>query len=144
MESIFLFFYDYFKKRKRIFYIIFFLLFILVGFGATRIRVEEDISKFFPTDRKFEKATQVFQGSKFAEKLVMIVSLQDSIREPQPDSLIAFADSLVMRMQTELSPYVKSINFRVDDEVALKMYDLILQYLPVFLNEKDFEEIDSI
>ncbi|HEV8512350.1 MAG TPA: 1-acyl-sn-glycerol-3-phosphate acyltransferase [Cyclobacteriaceae bacterium] len=144
MESIFLFCYDYFKKRKKVFYVIFLLLFILVGFGATRIRVEEDISKFFPTDKKLEKATQVFQGSKFAEKLVMIVSLQDSIHEPQPDSLIAFTDSLVMRMQTELSLYIKSINFRVDDEVALKMYDLILQYLPVFLNEKDFDEINSI
>ena len=49
-------------------------LLLVIGFGVVNIRVEEDISKFFPTDKKLEKINQVFQSSKFAEKLVVMVS----------------------------------------------------------------------
>ncbi len=144
MESFFLFFYDYFKKRKRLLYIIFLGLFAFLGFWAGQIKVEEDISKFFPADKKLKKASQVFQNSKFTEKLVMIVSLKDTSASAQPEKLIDFTDSLVAQMQSDLSPFVKTVNYKVDDEIALKMYELIYQYLPVFLTEKDYEEVDSL
>jgi uncharacterized protein len=143
MESIFLFFYDYFKKRKALFYGIFGALFLLLGWGTSQIKIEEDVSKFFPSDKKLKKINQVFQGSKFAEKLVVMVSLKDSTQE-QPEKLIQFTDSLVANMQHELSPYIKNINYKVEDEVALKLFDLIGRYLPIFLTEKDFAALDSL
>ncbi len=143
MESIFLFFYDFFKKRKGLIYGIFGVLFLLLGWGASQIKIEEDISKFFPSDKKLKKVNQVFQGSKFAEKLVMMVSLKDTT-QTQPEKLIQFTDSLVAHMQSELSPFIKSINYKVDDESALQMLDLIDRYLPIFLTKKDFLELDSL
>ncbi len=144
MESFFLFFYDYFKKRKGLLFGIFGLLFLLMGFFASRIKVEEDISKFFPSDKKLKKVNQVFQDSKLAEKLVVMVSLKDTTQTAQPEKLISFTDSLVLLMQRELTPYVKNINYKVDDEIALSMLDVIDQYLPIFLTDKDFVELDSL
>src|SRR5579859_553724 len=144
METIFLFCYDYFKKRRTLLYSILAALFLLLGLGAASITIEEDISKFFPTNKKLAKVNQVFQGSKFAERLVVMVSLKDSASRPEPEKLIAFTDSLVAQMKREVSPYVKGINYRADDEAALAMLGFIGQHLPVFLNENDFNEIDAL
>jgi uncharacterized protein len=143
METIFLFFYDFFKERRGLLFGIFIVLFILMGWGASRIKVEEDISKFFPSDKKLKKVNQVFQDSKFAEKLVMMVSLKDTLQS-RPEELIQFTDSLVARIQTELTPFVKTINYRVEDESALEMLDIFDRYLPIFLTEKDYDEIDGL
>jgi 1-acyl-sn-glycerol-3-phosphate acyltransferase len=144
MESIFLFLYDYFKTRKTLVFSLFIILFLIFGFCASRIKIEEDISKFFPVDKELEKVNQAFQGSRFAEKLVVMVSLKDSTSEPQPDQLIQFTDNLVVEMQTSLSAYVSGINYRVDDELIMKTFDLIYKHLPVFLNEQDYAVLDSI
>jgi uncharacterized protein len=144
METIFLGCYDFFKKRKALLFTFFIGSFLLLGFFASRIEIQEDISKFFPVDKKLEKVNQAFQGSRFAEKLVVMVSLKDSSAAAQPDQLIAYTDSLIGQMQTSLSPYVRDINYRVDDQVVLSMFDLVQQHLPTFLTEGDYTLLDSI
>jgi len=59
MELLFLSLYDYFRKNRPILYGLFLVLFLLAGIGAIQIRIEEDISKFFPNDKKLEKINQV-------------------------------------------------------------------------------------
>ena len=56
--------------------------------------MEEDISKILPKDKKIEKLNEVFQNSKFMDKLVVTVSLKDTSAAAQPDSLVAYADEL--------------------------------------------------
>src|SRR3981189_1544109 len=102
MESLLLSLYDHFQKNRSLFYGVFLGLFLLVGIGATQVRVEEDISKFFPNDKKLEKINQIFQNSKFMDKLVVMVSLDDSTQETHPDSLIRFSDELVNRVANDL------------------------------------------
>jgi hypothetical protein len=48
-----------------------------------------------------------FQQSKFAEKLVVMVSLSDTNASPQPDSLIRYTDELISRVEADLKPYIK-------------------------------------
>ena len=59
--------------------------FAVIAFFASRIHFEEDISKILPHDKKIEKLNEVFQNSKFADKLVITVSLKDTAAV-QPDS----------------------------------------------------------
>jgi len=65
MEFLFLSLYDYFHKNRPLLYGLFIGLLLLLGIGALQIRVEEDVSKFFPNDKKLEKINQIFQNSKF-------------------------------------------------------------------------------
>ena len=78
MEFLFLSLYDYFQRQRTVFYCVLVALFALAGLGASQITIEEDVSKFFPNDTKIDKLTRVFQDSKLAEKLVVMVSLTDS------------------------------------------------------------------
>ena len=125
-------------------YVSFVLSFLLIGFFASRVNFEEDISKILPNDKKIEKLNDVFQNSKFADKLAITISLKDSLAEAQPDNLVNFADSFVTHIQNNLTPYIGKLNYKVDDNTALELFGTINEHLPVFLTEKDYATIDSL
>lgn len=144
MEQIFLAIYNFFKERKKVFWIFFVFSLALIGWSASRIQLEEDITKFFPDDARVEKLNYIFRNSKFVERVVVMVSMKDSTAQPQPDSLVAFADSLVARMERDLQPYVKKISAQVNDEKVMEVFSSVQQALPIYLDEKDYILLDSL
>jgi len=143
MEKLLLIIYSYFEKNRRAFYLVFAATFLFITYFALQVKFEEDISKIIPKDKKIEKLNEIFQNSKFIDKLVIMVSLNDTNAEA-PDSLVAYADAFGATVQDKLAPYIKKVNFRIDDEVALKLFETINQQLPIYLNEKDYLTIDTL
>ena len=144
MEQIFLAIYNFFKERKKVFWTFFVFTLLLIGWSASRIELEEDITKFFPDDARVEKLNYIFRNSKFVERVVVMVSMKDSTSQPQPDSLVVFADSLVARMERDLQPYVKKITAQVNDEKVMEVFSSVQQSLPIYLDEKDYIVLDSL
>ncbi|MEJ7587120.1 MAG: 1-acyl-sn-glycerol-3-phosphate acyltransferase [Ferruginibacter sp.] len=144
MAKFFTSIYRYFKKNRLVFFITFILSFVLAGYFALQVKFEEDISKILPKDKKTDQLNQVFQDSKFMDKLVLTVSLEDSGKTAEPDSLVAFAESLVTSLQSQLAPYIAKINFKVDDSLALQLYGTVNEHLPIYLNDQDYFSIDSL
>lgn len=144
MEQIFLAIYNFFKERKKVFWIFFVSTLALIGWSASRIELEEDITKFFPDDARVEKLNYIFRNSKFVERVVVMVSMKDSTTQPQPDSLVSLADSLVARMGRDLQPYVKKISAQVNDEKVMEVFSSVQQSLPIYLDEKDYVVLDSL
>jgi 1-acyl-sn-glycerol-3-phosphate acyltransferase len=144
MEKFFRRIYHYFSNHKTALYISFIASFLVVALFASRINFEEDISKILPNDKKIEKLNSIFQNSRFADKLVITISLKDSLAKAQPDSLVNFTDSLVAQIQNKLSPYIAKLNYKVDENTALDLFSTINDHLPVFLIEKDYTTIDSL
>jgi 1-acyl-sn-glycerol-3-phosphate acyltransferase len=134
---------NYFAKNRGIFYVVFAISFAVITYFALQVKFEEDISKIIPKDKKIEKLNEIFQNSKFIDKLVIMVSLKDTSLK-NPDSLVAFADEFGATVQSKLSPYIKKVNFKVDDEVVLKLFETINQRLPIYLDEKDYSAIDTL
>lgn len=143
MEKILLNIYNFYAKRRPALFITFAALLLLAGFFAWQVKFEEDISKILPKDRKIEKLNEVFQNSKFIDKLVITVSLKDTAAA-EPDSLVTYADILVENIQQRLSSFIAKINYKVDDELALQLFGTVSDHLPVYLNEKDYIAIDSL
>lgn len=143
MEKNLLIIYKYFEKKRSAFYLIFAATFLFLTYFALQVRFEEDISKIIPQDKKIQKLNEIFQNSKFTDKLVVMVSLKDTTTH-NPDSLVAYADVFGAAVQDKLSPYIKKVNFRIDEEVALKLFSTISQQLPIYLNEKDYLTIDTL
>lgn len=143
MATIFTRLYHYFQKQKWQLYLLFSICLLLSGYFSTQLKFEEDISKILPQDEKVEKLNQIFQQSKFMDKLVVMVSLKDSLTT-EPDSLVAFSDDLVAQIRQKLAPYVRDVNYKVNDELALEMLDNIRTHLPVYLTEHDYKIIDSL
>ena len=144
MKKILLHIYHFYKKRQPALYITFAVIFLAAGWFAMQVKFEEDIAKILPKDKKIEKLNAVFQNSKFMDKLVVTVALKDTAAEAQPDSLVAYADELAANMQQKLAPFITKINYKVDDNLALELFETISNHLPVYLNEKDYTEIDSL
>lgn len=143
MEGLFIAIYRYFHQRKRSFWVLLVLVTILMAFGASRIKLEEDITKIFPGDSRAEKITEILQHSKMAERLVMMVSVKDSSSSPNPEDLLAVATKLIDSLHT-LHPYIKSISATVDDSKFLQVLEGIQDHLPVFLEEEDYAVLDSL
>src|SRR5215471_17982943 len=101
MEKFFTRIYYYFRDHRPVLFVSFIISFVLIAFFASRIHFEEDISRILPHDKKMDKLNDVFQNSKFADKLVVTVSLKDTAAA-QPDSLTGFSDTLVAYVNEKL------------------------------------------
>ncbi|MBC7886295.1 MAG: 1-acyl-sn-glycerol-3-phosphate acyltransferase [Ferruginibacter sp.] len=144
MAKVFTSIYWYFKKHPLVFFVMFLLSFVLAGYFALQVKFEEDISKILPKDKKTDQLNRVFTNSKFIDKLVVMVSLKDSNAPAQPDSLVAFAGELVINIQTQVGAYITKINHKADDSLALELFGTITEHLPIYLNEQDYDAIDSL
>lgn len=125
------------------FYCTFLACFLLAGYFASKVKFEEDISKVLPKDKKISKLNEVFSNSKFMDKLVLTISMKDSSKV-EPDSLTAYTEVLVNRVQAYLSPYVKKITYKVNDSLALSLFGTVTNHLPVYLNDEDYAAIDTL
>ncbi|MEP7165551.1 MAG: 1-acyl-sn-glycerol-3-phosphate acyltransferase [Ferruginibacter sp.] len=143
MEKILIRIYHFFEKRRPLFFIVFAASFLLLGYFAMQVKFEEDISKILPKDKKIEKLNQVFQNSKFMDKLVVTVSLKDSTAA-SPDSLVTYAGTFVEKLQPALSPYIRKITDKVDDGLAMELFGTVSDHLPIYLDDKDYLSIDTL
>ena len=106
--------------------------------------MEEDIAKILPKDKKIEKLNEVFQNSKFLDKLVVTVSLKDTGLTAQPDSLVLFADAFVTGLKEKYGSYITQIQDRANDSLVLEMFSGVTDQLPLYLDEKDYKAIDTL
>lgn len=143
MKNIFTGIYNYFNKHRLVLVIAIALAFLLPAYFALKVKFEEDISSILPQDKKIEKFREVFQNSKLVDKLVIMVSLRDT-NAIDPDALVAYAGNFESAASKELAPYIKKAAFKVDDSIALQLFNTIQDQLPLFLEEKDYKTIDSL
>lgn len=143
MEKLFTAIYDFFNRSTIALYGTFVLTLLLFGFFASRIQFEEDISAIIPADKKTSKLTEVFQNSKFADKLVVMVSLRDT-NKTVPDELVAYADQLATALQQHGDSSIKHIHYKVEDDFTMELFQTIQDHLPVFLSPADYRTIDSL
>ena len=143
MGKVFISIYHYFKIHRTAFFVFFIAAFFTAGYFALQVKFEEDISRILPKDKKIEKLNEVFQNSKFLDKLVIMISSKDTTAD-QPDSLVVFADEFVSVAKVKLDPYISKINARVDDDLAFNLFNTINVRLPVYLDSKDYSAIDSL
>ncbi|MEQ8304679.1 MAG: 1-acyl-sn-glycerol-3-phosphate acyltransferase [Cyclobacteriaceae bacterium] len=144
MHIIFLAIYNYFSKRRALFYAAVTVAFSLCVIGLSKIKIEEDITRIFPRDSRVAKLTQVFQGSKFSEKLVFSISLKDTLVQANPDQLIDFTETLVHRLDSQLGTYIREINYSINDQKILESVDALITNLPIYLDASDYKIIDSL
>ncbi|MEQ1554098.1 MAG: 1-acyl-sn-glycerol-3-phosphate acyltransferase [Ferruginibacter sp.] len=78
------------------------------------------------------------------DKLVVTVSLADTATQAQPDSLVEFTNIFVEKLHEKIAPFINKINDKVDDDLAMEMYGTVSNHLPIYLNESDYKDIDTL
>ncbi|MGQ0829132.1 MAG: 1-acyl-sn-glycerol-3-phosphate acyltransferase [Bacteroidota bacterium] len=144
MSILFTYIYRLLKKRRVLFFLLLIATLSFSGYYASKIQLEEDITKVMPTDAKVERLNTIFKNSKFLDRLVVTVSPKDSLAEVLPDELIVFTDSLVSSIQQLQPLLIKEITYKVDDDVMYDVYNTFIDNLPVFLEEKDYNTLDRL
>jgi uncharacterized protein len=144
MEQPFLILYRFFKKNRTAFRVTLLLLFTLLALGSWRIELEEDVTKFFPDDRRVEKLNYIFRNSKLSDRVVVMISMKDSADSPRPDDLVRYAAALSDTVASSIGTHITEVTARVDDEVVSDLFQSIHQSLPVYLQESDYPLLDSL
>lgn len=94
------FIYSFFQKRK-----LFFILLILIacgalGFFASKIKLEEDITRFVPSDKNSQSINSILDNLKSKDKLIVHASTKNG---ENIDQLITQTDSVYSHIQQKLS-----------------------------------------
>jgi len=145
MARIFLFLFQFFKKHRLLFVFLIVFSFLFIGYFASKIRLEEDISKFIPQNKKTEKFNFVYRNLKLSDKLIVNIHFADSNATSDPEKLIAVSNDFVNCLQKEYgNEYIKEITHQIADDDLYDVYDSFYNYLPVFLDSTDYSQIDSL
>lgn len=123
--------------------ICFVLLFAVCIAGATRIKFVDDINKMIPHDPAIEAMNEVLNKTKTGEQVVFTLSFKNAGIN-NPDSLILLQQRFQSELERTGKGYIDSIQSQVNEEKEQAFSVLALQYLPLFLEEKDYRQIDSL
>ena len=144
MGTFFQFVFNLTSKHKWLFALLLFVLIGYSGYLASKLRFSEDITKVLPQSEKIDNLNFVYSHAKFMDKVIFNISLEDSSKIDAVQ-LARFADQFSDSLQTRFIPgFIKSIDLPPGDEEILQLYDVVYNNLPLFLDEDDYESIDSL
>lgn len=130
--------YGWIKTHKRSSILLLFVLLIGLGFLASRIAFEEDISKLIPVNKEVEELQKVLKSVNFADKIIVHIRRD---KNGSTVDLVKYASQFLDSINTTSSHYIKNVRGKVEDEAILNSIDFVYQNLPLFLEESDYETI---
>ena len=133
------FIYQFFQKRKLVFIILILSVCGLLGFLASKIKLEEDITRFVPSDKNSNSINSILDNLKSKDKLIIHLS---SKKPDNIDKLIEQSDSVYSQLTNQLQKEDYSdITFTLSEDRMQQVYQLFYQNLPLFLEEADYKKI---
>jgi len=137
--------YRFFHSHRWFFFL---FLAILLGFillFASKIRLEENITRLTSGKDSLGRYEYVIRNFKFADKLIVHFSLKDTAAKADPDYLVSIATTLRDSLLSGLdSSYIRQIYLQSNDSLFQIALSIIDQHLPLFLTDADYRTIDSL
>ncbi len=145
MSAFFINIYRFFRQYQWAFWVFLALVIIFISIFASRIRLEEDISRITTKGDSLSMDEYVIRNFKFAEKLIIHIRQSDSHAPPAPALLISLANELCDSITARLdSTYIQSVFLKTDENLLPLALNLIDNHIPLFLDETDYSRLDSI
>ncbi|MDP1621181.1 MAG: MMPL family transporter [Bacteroidales bacterium] len=145
MSDIFLHIYRFFRTRKPVFYLLVSVFVISIAFLASRISFEENIAQSVSGKDKTDNLGFVLQNLNISDKLIVDISLADSLAPGNPDGLGSTGQRLTDSLNTRYdSTYIHSITFRASETAMSTLMELVMGHIPTFFEEADYKTIDSL
>ncbi|MWB93856.1 MMPL family transporter [Flavobacterium sp. GA093] len=140
MHQYFYAIHQFVNKRKLLSVVLAFLVLLVFGFFASKIKFEEDITKLIPTNDKSDVTAKVLKQLNFSDKITVIFKLEkNGTDEDLKEMATAFSDSVTQSCK----PYITGIQGKVDEENIQETIDFIYHNLPLFLENKDYDAIQN-
>ncbi|HSZ71328.1 MAG TPA: MMPL family transporter, partial [Cytophagaceae bacterium] len=114
----------------------------LFAFNLKNLKIDTDITNIFPLSEKEKGIASYLSDMEIFDRYTIIVSVKDSNDLDQAKRTVEqIADSLTAEENDSLFQYVQ---YAVEDSKIDQLYGLAHDYLPFFLEEKDYATIDSL
>jgi len=107
-------------------------------FFASKINFEEDINQIIPKSEKSDLTAKVLKQLNFSDKIIVIIEKKSKDDNFQ---LSETADQFLEKTKP-LKKYIGSIQGKVNDNEISETFDFVNQNLPLFLDDKDYQEIE--
>lgn len=127
-------------SKHKIWSFAFALVFLLVGvFFASKIQLEDDITRVIPQNEKADITSKVFQQQQFSDKITVIIERQpNASTEDMMQTAEVLVDSLA-----NLDYYISNVQGAANEEFITEAFDFVYQNLPLYLDETDYQLIDQ-
>lgn len=133
--------YQYFQSHKTLAFFGFLLLILCFVFGASQLNFQEDIQQLIPKTEASTRLQRILKTVEFTDKIVVNISSEKTNAE---DSLVSYAEAFLQQLQQSPdSIYIEKIQGKVADREVQQTYDFILENLPLFLTDEDYEIIQQ-
>jgi hypothetical protein len=138
--------YEYFSKRRALLFGLLTVLIFLLVFAAFRINFKEDIAAFLPKGHDTDRINYAYQHIGSANKLLVSVSMADTTVMPDEELITDAVSCFVERLQQADSTDVhfKKINYKVDQQQMLAVFQFLVENMPYFLTESDYLRLDTL
>jgi uncharacterized protein len=145
MSLIFTAIFNLFSRRSWAFYLFLALVLAFIVFAALRLKLAEDISRVLPRNEKVDQYLDVVNQSAFADELVIFIGPADTSQLIPAEDLMAYASRLADSVRNSMVPeLVAGIREKADDSAAKGLYSELRENLPIFLEAKDYQVLDSM
>ena len=134
--------YSFFQRRRLLLFSLVLVVIIGLGYFGSKLKMEEDITKFIPKDKKIDEINFILQNLKIKDKLVINLYNSDSTKN-DPTDLMECADRIADTLLKTHPDYIKDLNYKVSEDVMLQTYNTFYKNLPIFLEEKDYVRITN-
>ena len=143
MQALFVGLYDFLAKRKVVCWSIFTISLLLWVVLSLQVRLKEDISSMLPDSKAIKAMNNVISNTQAGEQIIFLVSYRDSTRT-DPDGLITATSEFNEQVSSRYSKWIDTITLQVGGGQEEALVQIFQENLPVFLTEKDYQQIDSL
>ena len=145
MAQTFLKIFEYFHRHTAKMYVLLALCMLLLAGGFFLLRFDEDVSGFLTTNPEQERVSYAYQNIGGASKIIINISMADEREETDRYLLMEAADYLAALLEEgAAAEHIKDMRFRVDPLTTLEVSSFVTENMPYFLEEKDYERLDSL
>ncbi len=114
------------------------VLLVSMGFVASQIHFEEDITKLIPINDDNREVQKVLKTVNFTDKIIVNISRSDSA---DLEDLTSYATEFVDSLENRSSGYIKYIRGKVNEDDLQRTMDFVYNNLPLFLEDYDYKNI---
>lgn len=132
--------YTFISKHKFLSFCGILSFFLFLVWASSKIQFQEDISKVLPQNEKTSITSKVLKQLNFSDKISVI------IQQKQGENLLELqevATELHKDLEANFSEYISDIQGIVNDTLISNSWNFMYEHLPLFLEEKDYQEMAS-
>ena len=141
MTNLFIRLYHYFRSHQTVCWLSMAALFLVLGWFATRIHLEEDIDKLMPSSKNEDGTTKLaFADLKIKDKTFLLFEGEGV--EHLSEVCDQFVDTLLQR--DSVSHTIEDVFYQLPEDLMLDGADYMMAHLPAYIDTSAYARFDTL